>query len=233
MSKDQILIFRELCYNKSLNNNLSTINVCKINEIDNLNENQISEDSEKGAEEEIDKDSRSMYDSNLSMSKSEIIMNLNNIISIDNSENSNIIKNEITSCSSSTSSSNEKSDNLSKDPIGRLVFHTHKMNPRYFDLDLDTSLNGTRTEFDENIFSVDVSTPALDEPEIFNINGSSNSLLFLKQQKLTSEKSSVINNRNNNFVQLESAHVREYRHLHKLFAFRNMQHANNSNENRK
>lgn len=78
--------------------------------------------------------------------------------------------------------------------------------------ELNTSLVGSKGEFDENIFLADVSTPALDEPEIFNICGSSMSLLTTRRAERFDQLCS------NQLTEAESNRLREYRYIHRMFA---------------
>ncbi len=80
------------------------------------------------------------------------------------------------------------------------------------DLEFNTSLaNSKAEEYDDSMFHSDVGTPVLYQPEIFNICGSSTSLLVSRRAERFSTSSGQAES-------AESARSKEYRSIHKMFA---------------
>lgn len=92
-------------------------------------------------------------------------------------------------------------------------------------------------EFDEFVFSSDVATPALEEPEVFDINGSSTSLINtpttaiptirIEGEQANSPSSSLLDNTADNNG-ANNSRAREYKLIHSMFAKKSRLDKNNS-----
>ena len=92
-------------------------------------------------------------------------------------------------------------------------------------------------EFDEFVFSSDVATPALEEPEVFDINGSSTSLINtpttaiptirIEGEQANSPSSSLLDNTADNNG-ANNSRAREYKLIHSMFAKKSRLDNNNS-----
>ena len=93
-------------------------------------------------------------------------------------------------------------------------------------------------EFDEFVFSSDVATPALEEPEVFDINGSSTSLINtpttaiptirIEGEQANSPSSSLLDNTADNNG-ANNSRAREYKVIHSMFAKKSRLDNNNNN----
>lgn len=93
-------------------------------------------------------------------------------------------------------------------------------------------------EFDEFVFSSDVATPALEEPEVFDINGSSTSLINtpttviptirIEGEQANSPSSSLLDNTADNNG-ANNSRAREYKLIHSMFAKKSRLDNNNNN----
>ena len=164
-----------------------------------------SSESGETADKEIERDSSPVN------SKDNII-----IINVGDSDQSRKLSVELNSEESEGTKKSEMTEKTTEPNPNR---HINIKIKREDEIDFDSMRD---LEFQDHVsdFAVDVQTPALEEPEISNISGSSSSLLNAKLRQSINNPSVNPNNLNaGNFVK-KSNGSREYKFIHSWFGKR-------------